>query len=402
MDPSQYGNLKKTSIQHYLVSLIHRISSSLDRNSKGDIFANCITFYDYSKAFSRLCHKLGVTSFIRNGVRPSLIPLLINYYQNRRCRIKWRGQLSKERLLPGSGAQGGVLGNWEYLSQTNNNTDRIPPDDGWKWVDDLTTIEIVDLITVGLSSYNFREHVASDIPMHGQFVAPENLKTQKYISTLDTWSTEHNIKLNKKKTTIMLINFTKKHQFSTRLKLKDTNIEQVKHFKVLGTILSDDLSWDANCNAIIKKCYARMQLLRKVASFGTDPLIMKTIYIQIIRVVLEGSCQVWAGSLTMENKKALERCQRLCLKIILPTKTYKEAMVLLSIEDLETRRHRITLKFAKNAKYHEKLSKLFKSNPKIHHMKTRKSKLYDCTAYTNRHMKSPILYMQKLLNNLKR
>ena len=77
-------------------------------------------------------------------------------------------------------------------------------------------------------------------------------------------------------------------------------------------------------------------------------------------------------------------------------------MVLLSIEDLETRRHRITLKFAKNAKYHEKLSKLFKSNPKIHHMKTRKSKLYDCTAYTNRHMKSPILYMQKLLNNLKR
>ena len=279
MDPSQYGNLKKTSIQHYLVSLIHRISSSLDRNSKGDIFANCITFYDYSKAFSRLCHKLGVTSFIRNGVRPSLIPLLINYYQNRRCRIKWRGQLSKERLLPGSGAQGGVLGNWEYLSQTNNNTDHIPSDDIWKWVDDLTTIEIVNLITVGLSSYNFREHVASDIPMHGQYVAPENLKTQKYISTLDTWSTEHKMKLNKKKTTIMLINFTKKHQFSTRLKLQDTNIEQVKHFKVLGTILSDDLTWDANCNAIIKKCYSRMQLLRKVASFGTDPLIMKTVYI---------------------------------------------------------------------------------------------------------------------------
>ena len=94
-----------------------------------------------------------------------------------------------------------------------------------------------------------------------------------------------------------------------------------------------------------------MQLLRKVESFGTDPLIMKTIYIQIIRVVLEGSCQVWAGSLTMENKKALERCQRLCLNIILPNKMYKEAMTSLSIEDLETRRHRITIKFAKNAKY---------------------------------------------------
>ena len=48
------------------------------------------------------------------------------------------------------------------------------------------------------------------------------------------------------------------------LELNDTNIEQVKNFKVLGTILSDDLSWDANCSAIIKKCNSRMQLLSKL------------------------------------------------------------------------------------------------------------------------------------------
>ena len=84
---------------------------------------------------------------------------------------------------------------------------------------------------------------------------------------------------------------------------------------------------------------------------------MKTIYIRIIRVVLEESCQVWAGNLTMENKKALERCQKLCLKIILPNKRYKEAMTSLSIEDFETRRKKITIKFAKNVRYHEKLSK---------------------------------------------
>ena len=88
MDPSQYGNLKNTSIQHYLISLLHRITSTLDRNSKGDTFANCVTLHDYQQAFSRQCHKLGVESFIANGVRPSLIPVLINYFQRRRCRIK--------------------------------------------------------------------------------------------------------------------------------------------------------------------------------------------------------------------------------------------------------------------------------------------------------------------------
>ena len=146
---------KNTSIQHYLKSLLHRITSTLDNNSKGNIVGNCVTLHDYQKTFSRQCHTLGVRSFITNRVRPSLIPLLINYFQGRQCRIKWRGLLSSPRLLPGSGAHGSVIGNWEYLSQTNGNADHIPEEDMWKWVDDLTTLEVVDLITIGFSSYNF-------------------------------------------------------------------------------------------------------------------------------------------------------------------------------------------------------------------------------------------------------
>ena len=146
-----------------------------------DIFANCVTLYDFKQAFSRQCHKLGVASFVTNGVRPALIPLLVNYFQGRRCRVKWRGRLSSERLLPGSGAQGSIIGNLEFVSQTNNNADHIPPDDRWKWVDDLTTVEVINMITIGLTSYNFRHHVASDIPVHGQFVNPENLLSQHYI-----------------------------------------------------------------------------------------------------------------------------------------------------------------------------------------------------------------------------
>ena len=70
MDPSQYGNMKKTSIQHYLIKMLHQILSSLDKNSEGDIFAACVTLYDYKQAFSRQSHKLGIQSFIDNGVRP--------------------------------------------------------------------------------------------------------------------------------------------------------------------------------------------------------------------------------------------------------------------------------------------------------------------------------------------
>ena len=398
MDPSQFGNLKNTSIQHYLISLIHRIMSSLDRNAKGDIFANCVTLFDYKQAFSRQCHKLGVMSFVKNGVRKSLIPLLVNYFQGRRCRIKWRGLMPSERLLPGSGAQGGMVGNLEYLSQTNNNSDHIPPEDRWKWVDDLSTLEVINMITVGLSSYNFKQHVASDIPEHGQFLNPSNLKTQFYINQLDSWSNMHKMKLNKLKTKYMIVNFTHKYKFATRLTLQSENIEQVHQAKVLGTILTDDMTWGPNCKAIVKKCNMRLQLLRQVSSFGTDPMVMKLIYIQYIRVILEGSCQVWSGSLTFKNKRDLERIQKISLKIIFPNMTYKRAREVLNIETLEKRRTELTLRFAKNARNHPKLKHFFKLNPKTHDMKTRNPNIYSIEANTERYQKSPILYMKKLLN----
>ena len=46
-----------------------------DNNAKGDVFAVVANLIDWNNAFPRQCPKLGVESFIRNGVRPSLIPL---------------------------------------------------------------------------------------------------------------------------------------------------------------------------------------------------------------------------------------------------------------------------------------------------------------------------------------
>ena len=82
LDPAQFGNQKGLSIQHYLIQMIHRILSALDNNSKGDIFAVVANMIDWNNAFPRQCPKLGVESFLRNGVRPSLIPILTNYFQN--------------------------------------------------------------------------------------------------------------------------------------------------------------------------------------------------------------------------------------------------------------------------------------------------------------------------------
>ena len=147
-----------------MVRLLHRIVSNIDINCKGEINAALCMFIDWKQAYSRQCHTLGVKSFLKNGVRPALIPILISYFQDREMKVKWHGLVSNTRKLPGGGAMGASLGNWEFLSQTNNNADCIPQDDRFKFVDDLSTLEIINLITIGLSSFNTKNQVPSDIP----------------------------------------------------------------------------------------------------------------------------------------------------------------------------------------------------------------------------------------------
>ena len=172
--------------------------------------------------------------------------------------------------------------------------------------------------------------------------------------------------------------------------------------KVLGTVITDKLTWDVSCSVIIKKCNMRLQLLRVVASFGTDPQVLKLIYMQYIRVILEGSCQVWSGGLTVRKKRDLERIQKIALKIIIPRMKYKQALTHKNIEPLELRRNYLTLRFAQNARTHPMLTHLFTLNPSHHRINLRKQNTFINSANTTRYMNSSILYMQKLLNELEK
>ena len=87
--------------------------------------------------------------------------------------------------------------------------------------------------------------------------------------------------------------------------------------KLLGTIITNDLKWNKNTKFLIKRAYARMELLRKLTSFTKSIKDRKHIYKSFIRSVLEQSCVVWGTSLTQENKDDLERTQTTFSKLVL-------------------------------------------------------------------------------------
>ena len=67
IDPSQFGNEKGLGIQHFLVKMINQILTILDSNNDEEKSAVIASLVDWSKAFDRMNHKLGVDSFISNG-----------------------------------------------------------------------------------------------------------------------------------------------------------------------------------------------------------------------------------------------------------------------------------------------------------------------------------------------
>ena len=402
LDPSQYGNQKHTSIQHYLVRMLHRIISSVDRNARGEVNAVLCLFVDWKQAYTRQCHTLGIESFMKNGVRPSLIPLLISYFEDRQMRVKWHGKLSTPRNLPGGGAMGASLGNWEYLSQTNDNSDFIPEEDKFKFVDDLSILEIINLLTIGMSSFNMKSQVPNDIPVHGQYIENNKLISQEYLDKLDQWSEDHKMIINQKKTKAMIFNFTDKFQFTTRLQLKNENIEIVDRMKILGTVVTKSLSWDENCQYLIKKVNARMQLLRNILSFGASNNEMVHIWTVFCRSVLEQSSVVWHSSLTQENTDDLERTQKSFCKIVLREKynSYENALMILNMESLKDRRESLSLKFAKSGLKYNKLNDLLPLNTKNHVMETRNNEQYKVEfANTERLKTSCIPAIQRKLNH---
>ena len=72
---------------------------------------------------------------------------------------------------------GATLGNHKFTSQTNHNADSVPPDVRFKWIDDLTVLEKINLLGIGMASYNFKQHITSDIPITGQRVSQEFFQT---------------------------------------------------------------------------------------------------------------------------------------------------------------------------------------------------------------------------------
>ena len=207
------------------------------------------------------------------------------------------------------------------------------------------------------------------------------------------------MKLNERKSNVMIFNYTHNYQFGTRVHLNDALLETISETRLLGTVISSDLKWHSNTRQLTQKGYQRMTILRKLYEFDVPQEDLVMIYNLYIRSILEYNSNVWFSSITNEERENIERVQRVACKIILKDEyeNYEQALKKLNLQNLSDRRQMLAVRFAEKCTKNERFRDLFPLTDK--HMEIRSREKYLVKFATTERLKnSSIPAMQRLLN----
>ena len=98
--------------------------------------------------------------------------------------------------------------------------------------------------------------------------------------------------------------------------MNNESVTQVKTFKYLGVLLSDDMTWRVHVGSITSKANKRLFFLRKLNQAGVDKSIMEMFYNSVVMSVMTYCVSLFYNALNSLDKKKLERICSIAQKII--------------------------------------------------------------------------------------
>ena len=379
--------------------MVDRVLQLLDKPGMSTVVATAI---DWMGAFDRLDPTITVSKLITMGVRPSLVPIVMDFMTDRTMTVRYNSASSKWHKLIGGSPQGSWLGQMAYIAASDDAARGLEDEDKWKFCDDLTILELVMMGGV-LKEYDFTKHVASDIETGQKFLDPELYNTQNTLNELQTWTTDNKMRLNERKTSYIMFN-RNRESIATRLSVNGEVMEGKKSIKLLGVWLDEDGSWTKNTQELCKKAYSRLGMLTKLRYAGVSTEDLITVYKLHIRSSLEYCGVAFHSSLSSQQAAALERCQAVCLKVILGESfvSYEAALEMTGTKKLSDRRQKRCQDFAKKCLKHPTNARFFPLNPNLgiaHEVRNREKYAVNF-ARTNAYKNSTIPYCQRMLNSL--
>ena len=269
-----------------------------------------------------------------------------------------------------------------------------------KFVDDGTVAVSVDLRQCLVPDPVDRVRPLQYHERTRHILPPENNLLQYYISDTEHFTNSNNMVINKNKTSVLSFSRSRKWDFPPELKFNDgSSIVTKTETKLVGVIISHNLSWQKNTDYICEKARRKIWILRRMVNMDMDIPTVFDVYTKEVRSILELAVPVWHSGLTRLQSSDIERIQKISFRIILGPvyENYKQACKYLATQSLEDRRLKLCLKFArKNLKSDNCLFKKFDKN-----INTRQNTklVWDYKCRTSKYRKSSIPYLARLLNS---
>ena len=154
------------------------------------------------------------------------------------------------------------------------------------------------------------------------------------------YASDNGIKVNPTKTKLMLFNPAKAYDCMPSFPFNHQEIELVEQTKLLGLVVSSDMSWSANTAHMVTRCNKKLWILRRLKRLGANNEDLLDIFIKQVRSILEYAVQVWHPSITGEQRLEIERVQKSAFHIILGEcyRSYTSSLKALSMATLHSRR----------------------------------------------------------------
>ena len=363
---NQFGGIKNSSTSHALTKILHDWHTTIHNHH-----AVCVLFLDYKKAFDLVDHSILIQKIKKLDVPDVLVNWLGAFLSDRKIRVKLSGEVSDWLSINGSVPQGSKLGPLLYIIMIDDLEVNTENTDLYKFMDDTTASEII--------THN----------------SPSNLQTTA--DQVLEWTIVNNAQVNPSKTVEMLISFAKDPPELERISIGSNEISRVDQYKLLGLIISNDLTWTAHVDTICKKANKRLFYLILLRRSGVAKSDLVKFYKHIIRPILEYGCAVWHSSLPNFLVDKLENVQVRAMNIIGP-----EAE---RLETLKSRREEMCVRFFKNmTKETHVLDELLpKSKDASQHMATRNFVPYhlpkcNTNRFKNSFVPFSLLHRQEIFN----
>jgi hypothetical protein len=288
-DCHQFAYTRNRCVEDATVSLTNYVMKHVDNvNAPNRQHFAKILFIDFSSAFNTIQPHILMQTLNNMNVNPYIILWINQFLTSRPQYVKYLNTQS-DMITTNTGApQGCVLSPLLFTIYTNNCNCNNSNTKLFKYADDTA------LVSRCVNEDNeYRNEVANFV----------------------NWCESNYLELNVKKTKEMIIDFRRVQVQHAPLYINNEMVEVVKDYKYLGTIIDDKFNFNANANAVFKKCQSRLYFVRQLSKLHIDNTILDLFYTATIQSVISFSLTCWFGSCSVESKNKLTKIVKNCKKL---------------------------------------------------------------------------------------